>query len=230
MTLRSDLEQIRDRALAALKDAHDYYSYTEGAWRTLQLAVRDGLKFTLRNVVTNSTITEGDFVARAQRYVAEDLASASLQKFVSLFENFLFDVLRLWLLTYPAQLSGRQLSGKEILAKPDKDAIVDALVDKELRDIFYDRPANWFDYLRRHAGIDRPTEQDADQFAEVKATRDVLVHGGGVINAYYLDKAGALARGQAGHPLNVPEPYHRDSWTLIDRMVRGIGDALAAKA
>ena len=44
MALRNEVEALRDRTLSALADTHDYYTYTTGAWRTLQLAVqRDGL-------------------------------------------------------------------------------------------------------------------------------------------------------------------------------------------
>ncbi|HEY3246390.1 MAG TPA: hypothetical protein VGM03_23845 [Phycisphaerae bacterium] len=145
MALRGEIEAVRDRALSHLNAAHDYYTYSKEVWRTLQLVVqRDGLKFSHRNRATNSTVNEQNFLSLAQRYIAWELTSATLQQFLSIFENFLFEVLRRWLLAYPQSLSTRQLSGKEILKLPDKAAIVDALVEKELRDVFYDRPANWF--------------------------------------------------------------------------------------
>ncbi len=140
------------------------------------------------------------------------------------------DSLRLWLLAHPESLSKRQLTGKEILAFPDKPAIVNALVEKELKDVFYDRPANWFQYLNDHVNAGSPTHAEAEQFAEVKATRDVLVHGQGVANAYYVDKAGAFARALAGQPLDIPAPYHQTSWELICKMTRDIGFGIAAKA
>src|SRR5438874_543796 len=116
MALRDEIEAARDRAIASLEDAHDYYTYTKGAWRILQLAVqRDGLKFSLHNRTTNSMVTEENLLGRAQRYVAQDLASATLQQFVSIFESFLSEVLRLWILAHPKSLSARQLSGKDIL-------------------------------------------------------------------------------------------------------------------
>lgn len=135
-----------------------------------------------------------------------------------------------WLLAYPKSLSARQLTGKEIFNLADKAAIIDALVDKELKDIFYDRPANWFEYLKTRIKIDVPDVPDAEQFAEVKATRDALVHGQGIANAYYLDKAGARARAKSGQPLDIPEPYHHASWTLMCKLVLEIGSSMAAKA
>lgn len=231
MALRDEAEAIRDRALASLNDAHDYFTYTEGAWRMLQQAVqRDGLTFTLRNLSTGSSVNELDLLTRTQDYMAQDLACATLQQFVSIFENFLYDSLRLWLLAYPQFLAKRQLSGRDILNQPDKAAIVDALVEKELKDVFYDRPANWFQYLKERVDTGAPTSVEAEQFAEIKATRDVLVHGQGVANAYYVDKAGNAVRAQLGQPLDVPDSYHQISWSLICKLVRDIGTGMAAKA
>ena len=231
MALREEMESVRDRALASLNGAHDYFTYTQNAWRTVQQAVeRDGLKFSWRNRHTNSSVNEQDAPARAERYVAEELASSSLQQFVSIFENFLHDAFRLWLLAHPESLSKRQLSGKDIFGLPDKAAIVNALVGKELKEVFYDRPANWFEYLHDHVNTGSPLPVEAQQFAEIKATRDVLVHGQGVANAFYFDKAGMLARAQPGQLLDIPETYHQASWELICKLTRDIGSGMAAKA
>lgn len=231
MPLRDAVENIRDRALAALNDAHDYFAYTRDAWRTLQRDVqRDGRTLTWQNASTKSSITEKDVSARAQGYVEIELASSTLQQFVSIFENFLFDSVRDWILAHPERIAKRQLSGKDIVALPDKSAIVDALVEKELRDVFYDRPANWFDYVKAMVNIASPTTAEGERFAEIKATRDVLAHGQGVANAYYADKAGALARVPPGDSLDVPGPYHQASWELICKLVTDIGTEMAAKA
>ncbi len=230
MSLREEIEKVRDRALASLNDAHDYYAYTKDAWRTLQQAVqRDGLKLSWRNRSTKSSVNDQDILARAQRYVEVELASSTLQQFVAIFENFLSDVARAWLLSYPERLSRRQLSGKEMLHLPDKAAIIDALVEKELRDVFYDRPANWFEYVKALVNIASPDDTEGEQFAEIKATRDVLVHGQGIANTYYVDKAGKVARARSGQLLEISEPYHQKSWTLICNLVRDIGTEMAAK-
>jgi hypothetical protein len=200
MPLRSDVERIRDQSLAALNDAHDYFTYTKDAWRSLQQDVqREGRTLQWQNLSTGTSISERDVAGRAQQ-------------FVSIFENFLFDSIHAWILAYPEHVSRRQLSGKDIFGLPDKTAIVDALVEKELKDVFYDRPANWFEYVRAMVKIAAPTPDEAKQFAEIKATRDVLVHGQGIANAYYIDKAGTSARAPLGSPLDVPGPYHQASW------------------
>jgi hypothetical protein len=103
-------------------------------------------------------------------------------------------------------------------------------VEKELQDVFYDRPVNWFEYIRTLAKITSPSQSEAEQFAEIKATRDVLVHGRGIANAFYVDKAGSLARARPGEPLEVPGPYDQRSWELICKIIRDVGTEMAARA
>ena len=140
----------------------------------------------------------------AQRYVEIELASSSLQQFVSIFENFFLEIARDWTLAHPERLSKRQLSGEVIFRLTDKAAMIEALVEKELQDVFYDRPANWFEYMKTLTKIASPGEADAKQFAEIKATRDVFVHGQGMANAFYVDKAGSLARHSLANHLRFP--------------------------
>ena len=230
MSLREEINAVHKRALSALHEAHDYFTYTKRVWRQLQVAAsRDGLTFRFHNRTTGSTVDQNALVSLAQRYVSRELPSATLQDFVAIFENFLKEVLHCWLLAFPESLSAKSLTGKEILALSDKQAIVDALVEKELLGLLYDRPANWFNYLDKNnlAAVDK---LDVDKFAEVKATRDVLVHGQGIANDYYMSKAGRAARVQLGERLEIPEPYHRASWELICKLVERVGSDMASKA
>jgi hypothetical protein len=58
----------------------------------------------------------------------------------------------------------------------------------------------------------------------------VLVHGQGIVNAYYMDKSGAEARARVGQSLGLSEPYHQASWELLVKLTREIGDGMAANA
>ncbi len=231
MTLRAEILLLREQAVTALNQSHDYFTYTTAAWRSIQQDVqRNGRTILWNNPNTNSSVTEKDILGLAQRFVEVELAASTLQQFVSVFENFLSDTVRLWLLAFPERISGRQLTGRDIFGMPDKASMIELLIQKELRDMFYDRPANWFADLKKMVKIQSPTVADGEQFAEIKATRDVLVHGQGIANAYYIDKAGTHARAKLGEPLEVPGPYHLESWNLIRKLVENIGTEIADKA
>jgi hypothetical protein len=66
--------------------------------------------------------------------------------------------------------------------------------------------------------------------AEIKASRDILVHNNGVVNATYVGKAGRLARYQDGEKLEIPKQYHRESWEIIKKLVQDISAAAVTKA
>ena len=68
-----------------------------------------------------------------------------------------------------------------------------------------------------------------DSLSEIKASRDILVHNKGVVNATYLAKAGKRARHKDGEPLEIPEQYHRASWETINKVVRDLAAAAIAK-
>jgi hypothetical protein len=229
MALSEDLRGLRDRALADLASAHDYYADTKIAWRVVHKVITAGTTFRVRNTTTGTVTTEAELAAKARGYVAEQLTEATFQQFVSIFENFFFDLLRLWLIANPRSLGKRQVDFGTILELPDKDAVTEIVVRKELNEVLYDRPTQWFAYLKEKVKLGCPSTDEIDRLAEAKASRDVLVHNRGIANATYLSKAGRLARFRDGEKVTIPERYHREVWELIRKIVSDVSDAAIAK-
>ena len=229
MALSDDIRALRDRVLADLNAAHDYFADTKIAWDIVDQVIAAGRTFSIQNVTTGTLTTEAELVRKAQGYMEEQLSEATFQQFISIFENFFFDLLRLWLLAYPRNLLGRQVEFRAILEAPDKDAITMLVVNKELNEVLYDRPAGWFAYLEEKAKLGCPTPEEIDRIAEAKASRDVLVHNRGVASKAYQAKAGKLARYTEGERIDIPERYHRETWELFRKVVAEISDAAIAK-
>lgn len=228
MALADDIQTLTTRTLSELAESHDYYTFTKRVWRLLQEVVDEGRKLAYLNPTTGTRVDEHVLLVRSQRFVAGNLASSSFQHFVSLFEDFIFELLRLWLAAYPASLSKKQveIGGSE---GTDKNAIVLSVVDKELNELKYERLADWFVYLERLAKLECPTADEIEQLAEIKASRDILVHNHGIANAIYVSKSGTRARYLDGDKLDVPEQYHRESWQMINKVVRDVSIAAIAK-
>jgi hypothetical protein len=230
MALADDLRALRDRALADLNTAHDHYTDTKVAWRIVHKLVRAGKAFTHHSRVTGTTTTQADLAARSREYVTEQLAEATFQQFISIFESFFFDLLRLWLLAYPRSLIGKRIDFQAVLDAPDKDALILLVVNKELNEVLYERPAGWFTYLEDKVKLGCPTADEIDRIVEAKATRDVLAHNRGVAGKAYEAKAGKLARYTEGERIDIPERYHRETWELLRKVVADISNAAIAKA
>ncbi len=225
MALTDDLKKLRDGSLAALDASHNYYTHTKGAWRFVQEMVRQGQKVSIRNQAPGSIVNEQALPGLAQEYVTGYLASATFQHFVSLFEDFVFGFLRAWLIEHPGSLSAKQLQFRTVLQSADKAQIVRAVIEKHLVELAYDRVDNWFEYLEKTANLGCPNQDQVQQLAEIKASRDVLVYNKGIANSIYVDKSMGRARVKDGEPLEIPEQYHRESWQLIRQVVSDIAQA-----
>lgn len=74
-----------------------------------------------------------------------------------------------------------------------------------------------------------PSPDEIENLAEIKAARDLLVHSRGVVNPTYLSKAGAKARFAENDRLEITEPYLRETWLLIRKVVDETSAAAIAK-
>ncbi len=81
-------------------------------------------------------------------------------------------------------------------------------------------------YLETALHVGRPTPDEVEALAELKASRDVLEHNAGVANATYLAKAGPRARARAGDRIEITDAYFQQSWSLV----RAVADAVLAAA
>ena len=135
MALSDDIRTLRDQILEDLAAAHDYYTDTKIAWQVVLEAISDGYKINVRNMTTNTVTTQAELASKARGYVTEQLSNATFQQFISIFETYYFDLLRLWLTAHPRSLGKKTVDFKTILELPDKDAITGLVVRKELNEI-----------------------------------------------------------------------------------------------
>src|SRR5438128_12042406 len=162
-----EIQELAERVLISLQASHDYYTYTKRVWRLLQQIVREGRKFTFRNLTTGTVADEQALLVRAQSYVTDYLISFTFQHFVSVFEEFFFDLLRIWLAAYPRSLAKKQIEFGTILDVADRSRIIFAVVDKELNELKYERVEDWFAYFEKLAKLGYPTADEIQRLAEI---------------------------------------------------------------
>src|SRR5258707_694372 len=120
MALADDIHSLRDRVLADLNAAHDYYTDTKIAWDIVRRVIATGHTFSIRNTTTGTVTTQAELAGKARGYVLEQLTEATFQQFISIFENFFLDLLRLWLLAYPQSLKGKKVDFEAVLDSPER--------------------------------------------------------------------------------------------------------------
>jgi hypothetical protein len=157
-------------------------------------------------------------------------------------EDWILGLIRIWLRAYPEDMdlhfdpaTGQRRSRKQeevqiplsrLLHLRDCAAILDALIERTLRDMTYERPEKWFRYLDSRVGLGYPDPSERARLSEMKAARDCLEHNRGVINRDYLDKAGTAARFAEGQLVRIDEPYLMACFALL----RGVVEATAGAA
>lgn len=234
MALADEIRALRDRAIGDLTAAHDYYTDTKTAWQIVRnwVTANTGNAIRFQNVTTGTVTTGADLAGKAQGYVSVYLAEATFQQFMAIFETFLTDFLRAWLMANPTGLRPEGKKDKEmtvglsaILDARDKESLIRSLVERRVGGVMYARPTAWFSFLKRVTRISNPTREEIALIAEAKATRDVLVHNRGIVGQQYLEKVGAQARAKVDDRIEISESYHQETWELLRKVVTDVATA-----
>jgi hypothetical protein len=108
-----------------------------------------------------------------------------------------------------------------IIKSATVDEILDTVIQKQLLAVFYGPPERYFDYVEAVLSIKIEQELRAS-FAEIKATRDIIVHNSGIANELYISKAGTAARGSVGERLKIDTRYFKDAIHTMKRLTHSV--------
>jgi hypothetical protein len=170
MPLLDEIGDLAERVLGRLDEARDYYMHTREAWRVVQRVAAEGRSVGILNSATGQEVPASDLEPMAQRYVSVHLTESAFKGLSVLLEDWVIGLARLWLTAYPVQLDAAyndaaerprsqrreeiQVALSEILAAPDRAAILEGVVDRVVRELAYRGPLQWFRFLdnRVHLG------------------------------------------------------------------------------
>jgi hypothetical protein len=158
-------------------------------------------------------------------FFAQGLVSA-----VAITESYLGEMLSLILRAFPGKLGTPEgkVDLRMIVAAKSLDNLIEAIATKEIQTTFYASPSRYFENIEHTLSISIENK-DKLSFAEIKATRDVFVHNGGIANRLYLQKADRLARAAEGRLLPMDDEYFSRSISLMKRIVRSVNEQLLRK-
>jgi len=241
MALPDEIRALADQILARLDEARDYYRHTRQAWRVVQEVADEGRPVGIVNEASGQEVAAPDLKPMAQRYVASHLTESVFKGLAGILEDWILGLVRLWLTAYPVQLNTAyneaadrsrahrrdeiQVPLSEILAAPDRDAILGGVVERVVRELTYRRPAQWFRFIDNRVNLGCPDENQRGALCELKAARDVLEHGRGLVGPDYIDKAGVFARYAAGDLVQIDEPYLLDRFELLRGVIVAMSEA-----
>lgn len=229
MGVGDDLRGVADRARRDLVSVHDFFFHSRSVWRSFGEYVGRGYALTETNAVTGTTVDQNGLLRLEPDYLRLYLITLTFKQFVATFEAFFFDFLHRLLRHNPWQFARSQLDFEAVLKAHDRDEIIAAVLGKQLNELKYEGPREWFAALTKAVRLDCPRDDEVDALAEIKATRDLFEHNAGVVNDVYLRKAGKKARYPLGDLAEVDGPYHLASWSLLKKLVDDLSGAAVAR-
>ena len=156
----------------------------------------------------------------------------SINSGVSILEKFLEEIIKTVLIKYPGKLSvdidgknkkeneERKIDIKDIINAKSLEEIFLSIINQKLFKLFYASPADYFKYLSDTIQINLNNDLILT-YIEIKATRDLVIHNKGKVNAIYIQKAGTKAR-VTDTKQNIPfsGDYYIKSFSVFKKIVR----------
>jgi hypothetical protein len=169
--------------------------------------------------------TDSELKKIYDQFTASRLYESFLITAISEFEEFVGKILHLIISQYPKKLSisvtgiqaCRTISVDLLLEGQDPATLLDQVIEEHLRGVFFAAPKTYMEYLSKVAQVEVKDSAFA-KYYELKATRDLLVHGNRKINSIYLEKAGTEGRGQVGDSIMVDSDYFDSSLAIMKQL------------
>lgn len=144
------------------------------------------------------------------------LSTSCLEKLVSIYEGYLFDLMKEIYLKYPQKLSSKkQIAISSILEAINKEELVYVVIARELNEIKYQSLDKWHTKLCDLFAVEQIDDNLTKVMVEIKSTRDLIVHNDGIINEIYIEKTKEKARGEIGNKISCEGDYFKESWATV---------------
>lgn len=235
--IKEELSALRKRTVQEFCRIMEFKALTDFAYmRALQTATNDTLTIGYETfgpyLGVADRLIHGDGVPRQIKQAKDDyFLSLVHQQQVAIFEHILFGTLRIVLIGQPIRLpKERKIEYSVILSSATKEDILRAMVDRELNELKYRNVEEWFSYIEKQVSSCAVSVEDVGRISEAKATRDVIVHNGGIVNSTYIRKSGTSARFAIDQAVEVSGNYTLECWQIFSRvliyLIDGISNAL----
>lgn len=173
------------------------------------------------------TYKKEDLIQRYAFLTHTQMPANGLYQLAMLIEVMLVDILRRIIVKYPAKLgSKRQVPLKNILGATSLEEVQLAATDSFINELTYKSPAAFAQEIEQILSVNLLECPAYHQYIEMKATRDILIHNGGIANETYTNKSGTHARVQPGVVLPVDQIYFLQSYEACLQFAEWLEDQL----
>lgn len=223
------IKDITTLCISKLDDIEEFRAFTQMAYNISVRNIDQGLKLKLYLATLGKKVNQQHLKDRLISYENDYLPQLSFLHMVAIFELWFFDTLRS-LLNNPLRLNKkRKIEVSDIIGCTNIAELLNKIVELELNEVRYKKVENWFQYLGNFVNISVPSQEDIGLIAEIKASRDIIVHNDGMANSIYLIKSGNKARCKEGEKLEFDHDYVFFAWKVLRAVIISTGDAISKK-
>ncbi|WP_339709846.1 hypothetical protein [Cyclobacterium amurskyense] len=114
----------------------------------------------------------------------------------------------------------KKIDFKDILKASSLEDLYNQIINQRLYKLFYASPADYFNYLESTIQV-KLKKSTIEDYIEIKATRDLLIHNHGKVNNIYIQKTGDKARTKdTRQTISINEDYFLKSTGVLKMVVR----------
>lgn len=175
-----------------------------------------------------------DVISIINKARSSELYKALIVYVVSLVEPVLLEIVKLTLLYDKRRLklkpkgSDKHLDYDTIVDCNNYNDVLNIIISKHVETLAYSTPKEQMEYLEKLLSIEIDNNT-WDEWIEIKASRDLIVHNSCIINKVYLEKTGDNARGEIDDELQIDEIYFNNTIVVGKRLVGKIVSKILRK-
>ncbi len=179
----------------------------------VEIPVPIGYKLDRTPMLHTKKYGKEELLNKYQYLAINRLTINALIQLVTLVETMLGDVVRTVIARYPQKLGGkRSLPVQAVLEATSIEEVHLRATDALLNELSYKSPTDFAEAIQPLISVNLMECPAFHKYVEVKATRDIFVHNGGVANDVYIRKAGSHARAKTGVSLPADITYFLESY------------------
>lgn len=167
-----------------------------------------------KTAISNKRVYQKDELQQRYRFLAfEQLPINGLVQLVTIVEAMLGDIVRAVVLKYPKKMgSKRTVSLEHVLEARSLEDVQVRAVDALLHDLSYRSPAEFSEAAKELISLNLLECPAFHCYMELKASRDIFIHNGGIANEIYVRKSGSHVRVRSGMRLPAGIEYFLESY------------------
>lgn len=168
-----------------------------------------------------------DLISKYAHLALNQLAINGIIQFVTIMEAMLCDILRTAILCYPNKLGNkRSIQLQYVLESTSLEDIHLKAVDLVLNELSYKSPIEFSQSLQELISVNLLECPGFHKYMEIKASRDIYIHNGGVANEIYQKKSGVFSRAKNGESLHSDIDYYLNSYEACIQITEWLEEKL----